>query len=251
MSYKDNNTEIVIQSFKKTFETENLVDMLSQAGEVGLDYTLDIVDSAQILKDIPVLGLIVSGTKTIANIRNYFLAKKVFKFLFDIKDIPIEKRRKFANEYCKENCEDTASALLIILDRLNNHNNVSIICRLMRAKINGHISIAEFNRAVLSLERTSYTDIYQLSKFVEDYYEEGLAEAFESAGLVYQSVVGGGNAASDSKSGTKMRLSPTGRILLAYGLNVEVETHAPRTTDVRGSLNWETLDDVEAFTVKK
>lgn len=155
MSYKDNNTEIAIQSFKKTFETENLVDMLSQAGEIGLDYTLDIVDSAQILKDIPVLGLIVSGTKTIANIRNYFLAKK------------------------------------------------------------------------------------------------GLAEAFESAGLVYQSIVGGGNAASDSKSGTKMRLSPTGRILLAYGLNVEVETHAPRTTDVRGSLNWETLDDVEAFTVKK
>ena len=251
MSDKDNNTEIVIQSFKNTFETGNLVDVLSQASEVGLDYTLDIVDSAQILKDIPVLGLIVSGTKTIANIRNYLLAKKVFKFLFDIRDIPIEKRQKFADEYCRENREDTASALLMILDRLNNQNYVSIICRLMRAKMNGHISIAEFNRAVLALERISYTDIYQLSKFVEDYYEEGLAEAFESSGLVYQSVVGGGNAASDSKSGTKMRLSSTGRILLAYGLNIEVGAHAPRSTDVRGGVQWETFGDVEGFTVKR
>lgn len=35
MSDKENNTEIVIQSFKNTFETGNLVDMLSQSGEAS------------------------------------------------------------------------------------------------------------------------------------------------------------------------------------------------------------------------
>lgn len=54
--------------------------------------------------------------------------------------------------------------------------------------MNGFITIPEFNRAVLALERTTYSDLQFLSKFVDDYYEEGLAEAFEAAGLVYQSV---------------------------------------------------------------
>ena len=251
MSDQENNTKSVIQSFDYTFENENLIDILSQTGEVGLDYMLDIANASAIIKDIPVLGLIVSGTKTIANIRNYVLANKVLKFFYGIKDVSIERRQKFAEEYCKENREDTATALLSILDRLNNHNHVSIICHLMQAKMKEKISIAEFNRAVLALERTSYTDVNQLSKFTEDYYEEGLAEAFESAGLVYQSVIDNGKAVSDSDRGAKMRLSPTGRILLVYGLNVENIAYTPRITEVKSSSHWDTLGDAQVILVKE
>lgn len=244
-SISDNQTLSVIQSFNKTFESSNLVDTLSQVGEVGLDYLLELNDTAPIIKDIPVIGLLVSGTKTIANIRAHVLANKVYKFFYCIKDIPVEARQKFSDEYCRENREDVAVALLSILDRLNNQNYVPVICNLMRAKIYGFISIPEFNRAILALERIAYTDLIVLPKFNENYYEEEVAEALESAGLVYQSVIDGGGAESNS-GGVKMKLSPTGRLLLAYGLGHSVNARVPRSTELKGGLGWVYVDDEEA-----
>lgn len=237
----DNKTISVIQSFDNTFESDNLVDSFSRVLEMGFDKALEFADIAPILNDIPVLGMIVDGTKTIANLHLYKLAKKVFDFFYGIKDIPIEKRQKFAREYCQANREDTAEALLGILDRLNNQNYVPIICSLMRAKMDEKITIPEFNRTVLALERTTYTDLQFLTKFIDNYYEEGLAEAFESAGLVYQSVIDGGDADPNSDNGIKLRLSPTGRILLVYGLGYLMDVYAPRNTDVKSGLKWETF----------
>lgn len=223
-----NQTSSVINSFDNIFESGNLVDALSQVGEVGLDYALDLSEAAPILKDIPVLGLLVSGTKTVANIRSFVLAKKVFKFFYGIKDVPIEKRRKFAKEYCQANREDTAVALLSVLDRLSNQNYVPIICRLMKAKMDEEITLLDFNRCVLALERTSYTDLDKLSFFDVDYYEEGVAESFESAGLVYLSVIDPRNLLG----GAKMRLSRTGRIILKFGQEYSIDIDAPRTTRI-------------------
>lgn len=243
-SQSKNQTVSVIKSFYATFENGNLVDTLSQVGEVGLDYLLELNDTAPIIKDIPVIGILVSGTKTIANIRTHVLANKVYKFFYGIKDIPVEARQKFSDDYCRENREDVAIALLSMLDRLNNQNYVPVICNLMRAKMCGLISIPEFNRAVLALERIAYTDLIMLPKFNENYYEEGVAEALESAGLVYQSVIDGGGAESNS-GGVKMMLSPTGRLLLAYGLGHSVAARVPRNTELKGGLGWVYVDDEE------
>ena len=87
-SRSKNQTVSVIKSFNATFEKGNLVDTLAQVGEIGLDALLELNDSAPIIKDIPVIGLLVSGTKTIANIRSHVLANKVYKFFYCIKDIP-------------------------------------------------------------------------------------------------------------------------------------------------------------------
>lgn len=114
-SNSDNQTNSVITSFNKTFESDNLVDTLSQVGEVGLDYVLELNDTEPIIKDIPVIGLLVIGTKTIANIRSHVLANKVYRFFYCIKDIPVEARQKFSEEYCRENREDVAVALFIYL----------------------------------------------------------------------------------------------------------------------------------------
>lgn len=251
MEETTNQTTSVIKAFDNTFESGNLVDTLSQIGEVGLDYALGLSEAAPILKDIPVLGLIVSGTKTVANIRSHVLANKVFKFFYGIKDVPIEKRRKFAEEYCQANREDTAVALLSILDRLNNHNYVPIICRLMKAKMDGAITMPEFNRTVLALERIAYTDLEMLPRYISDYYEEGVAEAFEAAGLVYQSVIDGGSADSSSSGGCKMKLSHTGRLLLVYGLGYQAEARVSRSTDVKSNLTFEAIGEDELLSITK
>ena len=55
MEETTNQTTSVIKSFDNTFESGNLVDILSQVGEVGIDYALELSEAAPILKDIPVL----------------------------------------------------------------------------------------------------------------------------------------------------------------------------------------------------
>lgn len=225
----DNKTESTVQLFEETFQSGNLIELTSSLGEFGIDAVLSHVGVAEVVKDIPVVGLLVGLTKTVMDIRTYLLAKKVYNFFFGIRDIPLEKRIKFSNDYCRENREDTATALLNILDRMNNQNNVPIICRLMKSKMNDNISMRDFNRCILALERISYTDLDSLLNFDKDYYEEGVAESFESAGLVYLSVIDPHNR----YGGPQMRLSRTGRILLKYGLEKPVSLEAPRTTRIK------------------
>lgn len=112
----------------------------------------------------------------------------------------------------------------------------------MWAHIYGHITIAQFNREVMALERTAYTDLQFLHKFDDDYYEEGVAEAFESAGLVYPSVIVNGDASSELKSGIKMKLTHTGRLLLVYGLDFSTVDHVSRVTEVKIELNWQKFE---------
>lgn len=81
-----------------------------------------------------------------------------------------------------------------------------------------------------------------LHKFDNDYYEEGVAEAFESAGLVYPSVIGDGDASSDLKSGIKMKLTHTGRLLLVYGLGISTADYVSRGTEVKSELSWQKFE---------
>lgn len=229
MEQSENKTESAVQLFDETLKSGNLTVLLSSCGEIGIDSIMSSKGVAEVVKDIPVVGLLVSLTKTVMDVRAYLLAKKIYVFFFGIKDVPLAKRIKFSEEYCRENREDTATALLGILDRMNNHNNVPIICRLMKAKMNEQISMHDFNRCILALERISYPDLDSLIRFDEDYYEAGLAESFESAGLVYLSVIDPHNR----YGGPQMRLSRTGRVILVYGLEKKVSLDAPRTTRIK------------------
>lgn len=112
----------------------------------------------------------------------------------------------------------------------------------MRAQINGYKTIAQFNRVVIALERTAYTGLQFLHKFDDDYYEEGVAAAFESGGLVYPSVIGNGDAFSELKSGIKMKLTHTRRLLLVYGLDFSTEDHVSRVTEVKSELSWQKFE---------
>lgn len=77
-------------------------------------------------------------------------------------------------------------------------------------------------------------NLEQFSALV-DLYNDGLADE-------YQSVIDGGGAASYS-GGVKMTLSPTGRLLLAYGLGRSVVAHIPRSTVLKGGLGRVYVDD--------
>lgn len=151
-------TTNVVESFDETLEKSNLLNTFSQVGEFAIDQAIQ----NDLLKDIPVFGLLVSGYKTVVNIKDFNLTKKVFRFLYNLRDTTPEQRQKFIKKYLEENHESTAASLLDILEKLNNSNSVPLVSNLMKAVINEHISVAQFNRLVIAIQRTAFTDLIQL-----------------------------------------------------------------------------------------
>lgn len=205
-------TTTIIESFDQTLEKCNLVDTFSQVGEFGIDQAIQ----SNLLKDIPVLGILVSGYKTVVNIMDFRLSRKVFRFLYHLQDTTPEQRQVFSRKYLEINQENTAISLLEILERLNNENSVPIVCGLMKAVINEQISVAQFNRLVIAIHRTAFTDLVQLDKYVKEYDEDGLSDSLQAAGLIYQCVYDGGNL-DTGESNSKFKLSHNGYLMLKYG----------------------------------
>ena len=123
----EDQTTSVVSSFDETLEKGNLVDTFSQVGEFAIDQAIQ----NNLLKDIPVLGLLVSGYKTVVNIKDFNLTKKVFRFLYHLQDTTPEQRQKFVKKYLEANQESTAASILDILDKLNNSNSVPLVSNLI------------------------------------------------------------------------------------------------------------------------
>ena len=234
-------TADIIEKFESTFENGNLVDTFSQIGE----FTLDQAIQNDLLKDIPVFGLLVSGYKTVVNIRDFNLTKKVFRFLYHLQDTTPEQRQKFVKKYVETNQENTAASVLDILDKLNSANSVPLVCNLMKAVINDEITIAQFNRLTIAIQKTAFTDLSQLGKYAQDYDEEGLSDALQAAGLIYQSVYDGGSA--EEGDNTRFKISSNGYLLLKYGfIKNEIDNHT-RSTEINSGITQEKFDKIFNF----
>lgn len=235
-------TTNVVVSFSNSFEKGNLIDTFLNMGEFALDQAIN----SDVLKDVPVLGLLVSGYKTVVNIKDFHLARKVYRFLYNLQDTTPEERQKFSRKYCESNQENTSLALLSVLDQLNNGNMVPIICRLIKAVINEQVTIQQFNRLIMAMQRTAFTDLIQLPKYTNEYNEEGLSDALLAAGLIYQSTIDGGSFETGT-SDNKFRISPNGYLLLKYGFMYENIEEKPRFSDINlgpsRELAWEPIDD--------
>lgn len=229
-------TAEVLTSFSDSFENSNLIDTFSQIGEFAIDQAI----KNDMLRDIPIIGVLVSGYKTVINIQDYHLARKIYRFLYNLKDTTTTERQIFSKKYCNSNKENTALALLNVLDQLNNGNLVPVICSLMKAVISEDLTIYQFNRLIIALQRTAYTDIVQLSKYEKPYDEEGLSDALLASGLIYQSVIDGGNAET-GEIGSKFIISPNGYLLLKYGLRQKNIKENGRNIEIKTKPEWETL----------
>ena len=213
----DDWTTSVVSSFNETLEKGNFVDIFSQVGEFAIDQAIQ----DNLLKDIPVFGLLVSGYKTVVNIKDFRLTQKLFRFLYHLQDTTPEQRQKFVKKYVEANQENTAASLLDILDKLNNSNSVPLVCYLMKAVINEQISIVQFNRLIIAIQRTAFTDLVQLEKYVKEYDEDGLSDALQAAGLIYQSTYDGSYDTGEN-----------GYLLLRYGFLKEKVNESPRFTAI-------------------
>ena len=210
---KDPNPQDLVESFKISFEKENTIDLAVDVSDLVFDKLID----PEVLNSIPVVRLLYGIYKIYKDVHSYRLAKKIYRFLYDIREIGVDEKRKFIEDYIESNQEDGVDALLSVIDQLDNQNKVSIMASMLKAKIEDKNTIVEFNRLVACLQHIPYTDILRLKDYTEDHFEPGVTEILYAAGVLFLSDENFEECTSSYK------LNYNGYLLLKYGLKEDVQ----------------------------
>ena len=219
----------IVESFQITYNNDAVYDIIADVGDV----TLDAIMNGGALDGVPVLGLIKGIYKGTQHIQMRRLMEKVYKFLFLSKDTTFKERQEFMDEYTERNREEGCEALLTLLDRLDNTHKVNIIVNLMKAKMNGDITIDDFIRLCVIVERIPFSDFKELPKYTDDFYEAGASDMLLSAGVLNNTVIGAGDY-------NRYRLNSLGVQLLRYGLSYDVAVEVKLSTHL-AALEWQEI----------
>lgn len=224
--------EDIVQSFENTYDSENAYEIVEEVGDIAFDTIID----GGALDGVPVIGLLRNIYKSTKNFQFYRLTKKVYRFLFLTKNTTLAERMKFMAEYTEKNKENGCEALLTVIDKLDNVNKIDVLVNLMRARIKESISIENFIRLCTVVDRIPFSDLNELTKYAEDYYEDGSTDLLLSAGVLFNSVI-------DANRGNKYRLNPLGVMLSRYGMLQDVAVEIKNYTDL-ADMKWKTFKDV-------
>jgi hypothetical protein len=219
MKNQETSIEKVELALIDAIVSDQLVQLSSDVAETILDSIL----GDGVLQNIPVFGVIYKVGKAGIGIREQYFAKKVFKFLLDIKDISQNERQAFINDLQENTKQDAGEVILLLIDKLDSLEKPSIIANLLKAKIKDQITIEKFLRLSVIIERSFLPDLKKLHLYVNaKRYDENVSESLINLGLIYMSVIDGGSfgeKVNDPNRGHKYTITNLGQDLLYFGLN--------------------------------
>lgn len=169
----------------ETIANENALDLLSDLGEVGIDRLL----MEGPLQDVPILGSIVKTAKLGIAFRDRAFAKKVLRFLFQLRSIPHAEREAFAEKMADADLRERVGEQLILsLDRLDDAEKANLLGLVFRAYVHERISYQEFTRLAAGIDRARFSDLVAIRDGAEVNEESGSMLA--GAGLMVGSAMG-------------------------------------------------------------
>lgn len=179
---KENNQIDIFKSVK----SEAISELTSEVLESGLN----LITDSELLKDIPVFGIGFKSYNLYQKITEYFFIKKILKFLFELKEIPLSDRIKFINKLeTKDKTSKAGEKLLITLNRLNDDEKSTFIGRLFKRTIIGELEYQDFNRLTHIIDSAYIEDLkllnnnYHLGSINED-----IMSHLHQIGLIKQSI---------------------------------------------------------------
>ncbi len=159
----NNLRNLEMDTLGESIISENLTKLTKDLLEVGLDSFLE----NGILRDIPIIGSFSSIAKIGIGIRDKIFAKKILMFLFEIKDIPFEKRKEFTDKINSnsEYSSKVGETILLIIDKLDDIKKAELIGKLFVYSINGIINYKTFLRLSIIIERCFLEDLSKLELY--------------------------------------------------------------------------------------
>lgn len=188
----------------------------------------------ELLNLIPSVGSILAAAPELyQGYRENEFFRKLCKVLLEIKDVKEPERQRFLQEVEKKAKDFSGNVLVNMIDRLDNINKGSVLANLIHARTDDKISIDDFFRLVSILERIPYTDLDKLIAFNEPYYDNsGVTELLNATGAIDVCVID-----SNPDSNNQYELTSLGRMLVQYGLKIDVANTLHNGTTVQMTWN--------------
>lgn len=149
--------------------------------------------------------------------------RKFASFIVGLEETTVEERQKFAEDITEASHDFSGNVIVGMVDRLDNINKQKAFSKIAIARIRGEISIEDFFRLHILLERIPYVDFKELPKYKEPFYDtNGDTDFLFATGALEMSSVGQEN---------KFILSRLGEMLLKWGFDIDLSMeHGKGTT---------------------
>ena len=154
--------EKIENSLTETIETTDLDAINADLAEIVIDSVLE----EGLLKDLPIVNLIVGLGNFGSKIHKGIFLKKVLSFLSNLDSTSTEERKKFVEKIERSETYNNkvGEALLMILDKYSDLEKPKILGKLFKASIREEISYQEFLRISSSLDKIHIPDLHFLKK---------------------------------------------------------------------------------------
>jgi len=127
------------------------IDAATSLAEVGIDALLD----DGLLRDVPIVGTLVSLGRAGIALRDRIFAKKVARFLLQLCEVPEEERRRFHDELNRNPKRSRAlgETLIVLLDRIDDFEKAQLLAKAFVALLRNKIVEADFHRLCRAIDR--------------------------------------------------------------------------------------------------
>lgn len=193
-----------------------------------------------LLSDIPFLHFIFDVSKIVDSISQNRFMKKCAYFICKMNDISKEECTEFYEELERNDKQNAVETIFGLLDRYDNINKVDVMMKLIRAVMGKNITMPNFLRLAVVLERIPFVDLMCLRQFEYDNYISGSTEILLAAGVISNTVIDEGKYDADEQvgeGGNKYRLNKLGVMLCKFGLEENVNERFANNIIIDGD-NW-------------
>ena len=227
----------LIEDFRQTVDRGN---QISEALGDGTDMALHSLFKNGIFDDVPVFGLLAKACNVISDIQVYRFCKKIYKFLFYTQNYNRKAMNSFWEEYSAANKENGYEMMLSVLDNVDNINKVEVMANLLKAKLDGKLTIDNFIRLTSSLQIVPYVDMRCMPDYLESIGIRHDTYMLLAAGLLYQSEIGVDGVGRENCS--HYQLNDNGLLFVQYGLGIDISTYVKSDAPIQ-SLTEEEIED--------
>lgn len=170
------NLELVIKD-------SDLPSLSKDFAEIAIDGIMD----DGVLKDLPLVGSIIGVMKFGNSVNKFLAAKKIYKFLYELHEIPKHKRIKKIDEIndSKEYQSTVGEMIFELLDRIESDGKPEIIGKLFSAVIEEKIDYKTYLKCAHFVKNFFYYDLVELKNNYDIKYITGtMSNEFIDGGLV-------------------------------------------------------------------
>ena len=193
------------------------------AEDIFGDTTDDVIAAADkngLIEKLPIIKYFVTANKFVEDFRNFRFIKKIYRFLYQTHKYNKQQIRTFFEEYSNASSENGYELMLEVLERLDNIHKVDVMTNLLKAKLDGQITIDDYIRLTASLRIVPYVDLKCLPDYIKSIGTRYDTYMLFAAGLLYNSAIGSDGVGVENNN--HYQLNDNGLLFVKYGLKQDV-----------------------------